>query len=712
MTALAATGPTRRFAGALATASTLALVFSVVLAGPFSASTREAVSAVGFATGALAIMGSGALAARRCVGRRRRSWLIVVSASGVALVGNLVTTVTGGDPVQDTSLVGDLLVALALVLTVFALLGLSDTPARRARLLVSWLDGVVTGCTVLVIAIVLVFSRLVEAENIAERPVVLVFPILDVAVLTVALLLFVRSRGDRSFYAMISFGFVLYAVADLAFAVQNAAQSSYEAGTPQDLMWITAYLILAAAAWHPAAARPTAVPAISSSVDVQSTLLIFGLLVAAAAVQSLFPGGPLTDTLTGLWVVLVLAVGVRQVLLVSDNQGLRAGLEQRVQEKTADLRRVNRRIEVMLNSVGDGIYGVDLEGRITFSNPSALVALGCTSGDLMGLHAHDALHAENAGSAPEAERHDWAGCYIAEAITERQVASRDDTYRRSDGSLFPVEVTASPLLDEDEILGAVVVFRDVTERREVDRMKDEFLSIVSHELRTPLTAIRGSLDMLSDGGLSKLPDPAQRMVTIATRSSERLTRLINDILDVERIRSGKLRMDRAPHEARLLLDSTYREMGPLASAAGLDLSLGNMDGTVFADADRIVQTLTNLVGNAIKFSTPGTTITLAARNGLDEVTFSVSDQGRGVPPDKLLSIFNPFEQVDSSDSREQGGTGLGLAICRGIVERHGGRIWVESEVGKGSTFYFTIPDMPTHNGGGGVKYRQNGDSDL
>jgi PAS domain S-box-containing protein len=698
MTALAATEPTRRFAGALATASTLALIFSVVLAGPFSASTREVVSAVGFATGALAIMGSGALAARRCVGRRRRSWLIVVSASGVALVGNLVTTVTGGDPVQETSLVGDLLVALALVLTVFALLGLSDTPARRARLLVSWLDGVVTGCTVLVIAIVLVFSRLVEAQNIAERPVVLVFPVLDVAVLTVALLLFVRSRGDRSFYAMVSFGFVLYAVADLTFAVQNAAQGSYVAGTPQDLMWITAYLILATAAWHPAAARPTAVPAISSSVDVQSTLLIFGLLVAAAAVQSLFPGGPLTDTLTGLWVVLVLAVGVRQVLLVSDNQGLRAGLEQRVQEKTADLRRVNRRIEVMLNSVGDGIYGVDLAGRITFSNPSALVALGCTSGDLMGLHAHDALHAERAGSAPEAERHDWAGCYIAEAIRERQVvASRDDTYRRTDGSLFPVEVTASPLLDEDEILGAVVVFRDVTERREVDRMKDEFLSIVSHELRTPLTAIRGSLDMLSDGGLSQLPDPAQRMVSIATRSSERLTRLINDILDVERIRSGKLRMDRAPHEARVLLDSTYREMGPLANAAGLDLFLGNTDGTVVADADRIVQTLTNLVGNAIKFSAPGSTITLAARNGLEEVTFSVSDQGRGVPPDKLLSIFNPFEQVDSSDSRDQGGTGLGLAICRGIVERHGGRIWAESELGNGTTVCFTLPAVTPGN---------------
>lgn len=696
MTAFAATEPTRRFAGALALAFTLALFFAVALSGPFSSSTREVLSAVGFVIGALAIMGSGALAARRCVGRRRRSWLIVVSASGVALAGNLWTTVTGGDPVQDTSLVGDILIALALVLTVFALLGLSDTPARRARLLVGWLDGVVTGCTVLVIAIVLVFSRLVEAQSVAERPVVLVFPILDVAVLTVALLLLLRSRGDRSFYVMVSFGFVLYAVADLAFAVQHAT-GSYAVGTPQDLMWITAYLILAAVAWHPAASRPTSAPAISSSVDVQSTLLIFGLLVCAAAVQSFFPGGPLTGTLTGLWVVLVLAVGVRQVLLVADNQGLRAGLEQRILEATADLRRANRRVEVTLNSVGDGIYGVDLAGRVTFSNPSALLALGCSAGDLMGQQAHDALHAETPGAAPDGELHDWAGCYIAEAIAERHVAARDDTYRRSDGTLFPVEVTASPLLDEDEILGAVVVFRDVTERREIDRMKDEFLSIVSHELRTPLTAIRGSLDMLGDRGLTQLSDPAQRMVTIATRSSERLTRLINDILDVERIRSGKLRMDPAVTEARVLLDSTHREMSSLAAAAGLDLSLGNMDGMVFADSDRIVQTLTNLVGNAIKFSQPGTTITLAAENGHDEVIFSVSDQGRGIPPDKLLSVFNPFEQVDSSDSRDQGGTGLGLAICRGIVERHGGRIWAESELDAGTTVRFTLPASAPSN---------------
>lgn len=706
MTAATAGDPRRPFTGAVVLALALSAVFAALLAGPFSAATREAVSAVGFVTGALAIMVSGGLAARRCRGRRRRAWTIVAAAAGVALAGNAWTTLSGGDVVQDPSAIGDALVAFALILTVFGLLELSDTPFRGARLLVNWLDGVVTGCAVLIIATVLVFSRLVEAQNIAARPEVLLFPVLDVAVVTVALLLVQRNQGDRSFYSMVSFGFVLYAVADLSFAVQDA-RGSYVVGTVHDAMWIAAYLILAAAAWHPAAstraprARPT-----SASFDVQATLLVFGLLVVAAGVQSLFPPGPLTGTLAALWAVLVLSVGVRQVLLVSDNQTLRQGLERRVQEQTADLRRITRRTEVLLNSVGDGIYGVDLRGRITFTNPSTTLLLRCQPSELMGRHAHDVLHASaDAAAVVVGEVHDWSACYVQQAIRQADVvSSKEDTYRRADGTVFPVEVTASPLIDDGEVLGAVVVFRDVTERREIDRMKEEFLSIVSHELRTPLTSIRGSLGMLGSETFSELPASAQRMITIATRSSDRLTRLINDILDVERIRSGKFRMECLPHDVEPLLQTTIREMSAFAAQAGVTLELGRVEGVVLADADRVVQTLTNIVGNAVKFSRHGTTVRLEAVQGDGEVVCSVADRGRGVPADKLHTIFDPFAQVDSSDSREKGGTGLGLAICRGIVERHGGRIWAESELGIGTTVHFTLPESsPVASGPGAAE---------
>ena len=270
-------------------------------------------------------------------------------------------------------------------------------------------------------------------------------------------------------------------------------------------------------------------------------------------------------------------------------------------------------------------------------------------------------------------------------------SAEEDTYLRADGTMFPVEITASPLLDEERISGAVVVFRDVTQRHEVDRMKNEFLSVVSHELRTPLTSIRGSLGLLSSGALMELTPQAERMVSIAVESSDRLTRLINDILDIERIQSGKLPMSLVPRDASALLRATAVELGGLAAASEVRIQIGACEGRVLADEDRIVQTLTNLVGNAIKFSPPGSTVRLETEVAADQVTFSVSDTGRGIPDDKLEAVFAPFEQVDSSDARQKGGTGLGLAISRGIVERHGGRIWAESLLGSGTTVRFTLP---------------------
>ena len=338
--------------------------------------------------------------------------------------------------------------------------------------------------------------------------------------------------------------------------------------------------------------------------------------------------------------------------------------------------------------MGDGIYGLDLDGRITFLNPSAEHILGHPRGALLGSVAHDAFH----GPQDDGSAYPWTGCYVTEAIQHGLVSSaEEDTYIRADGSTFPVEITASPLLDEDRISGAVVVFRDVTQRHEVDRMKNEFLSVVSHELRTPLTSIRGSLGLISSGALVELTPQAERMVSIAVESSDRLTRLINDILDIERIQSGKLPMNLVPQDAAELLRASAVEMGGLADSAGVRLELVERSGRVLADRDRIVQTLTNLVGNAVKFSAAGGTVRLESFVEGKNVTFAVHDDGRGIPADKLEAVFDPFQQVDSSDARQKGGTGLGLAISRGIVERHGGQIWAESELGTGTTVRFTLP---------------------
>ncbi|MGI3783621.1 MAG: sensor histidine kinase, partial [Janthinobacterium lividum] len=236
-----------------------------------------------------------------------------------------------------------------------------------------------------------------------------------------------------------------------------------------------------------------------------------------------------------------------------------------------------------------------------------------------------------------------------------------------------------------------VIFRDVTQRREVERLKSEFVSMVSHELRTPLTAIQGSLGLISGGALGVLPPAAARMLEIASISAHRLNRLVDDILDVERIESGVLVLQPGWQDARVVVDGAVEQMQVLAVDAGVEMRVGSVAGAVHADPDRAAQTLINLIGNALKFSYPGGVVEISAWPADEVVRFSVTDEGRGIPVDRLERIFNRFEQVDSSDAREKGGFGLGLAISRSLVERSGGRIWATNNPGRGATLHFTLP---------------------
>ncbi|MDQ3783723.1 MAG: PAS domain S-box protein [Actinomycetota bacterium] len=235
------------------------------------------------------------------------------------------------------------------------------------------------------------------------------------------------------------------------------------------------------------------------------------------------------------------------------------------------------------------------------------------------------------------------------------------------------------------------VVQDVTQQREVEKLKDESTSMVSHELRAPLTSIRGSLGLLSGGVFGPLPEKGQRMLEIASSNAERLVRLVNDILDIERMESGSVSMSKEECEAHGLMTQASEVMQAMAQGAGVNLIVTPVEARLWADCDRIIQTLINLVSNAIKFSPRDGTVWMDAKVDREAVTFSVKDEGRGIPPDKLESVFGRFQQVEANDAREKGGTGLGLAISRSIVQQHGGRTWVESTLGRGSTFFFTLP---------------------
>jgi signal transduction histidine kinase len=226
-------------------------------------------------------------------------------------------------------------------------------------------------------------------------------------------------------------------------------------------------------------------------------------------------------------------------------------------------------------------------------------------------------------------------------------------------------------------------------------MKDEFVSVVGHELRTPLTSIRGSLGLLAGGVLGERPEQAERMLGIAIANVDRLDRLVNDILDLERIESGRLDFERSPQRARDLFGQTQQVVGAVAAERGITFRVDAADEAVLGDHDRLVQALTNLASNAVKFSPDGAEIALRACAREDEVRLEVCDRGRGIPAEHLERIFERFEQVDASDAREKGGTGLGLAIARSIAEQHGGRIWAESEPGEGATFVIALPRLPS-----------------
>jgi PAS domain S-box-containing protein len=656
----------------------LLLVFTLV--GPFDQATRQLISMNAIVAAGLVTVVSCGWRAERSTGRRRRAWGTLSLGGVVGLAGNVYAGIVGDPETGDAAYIAALLLGVV---------GLSLFPSVRPRgqeLARMLLDSGVVGGSVLYIA---VFAVALEPGAVAAQPALTAYalPVVDALLATLAVLVMTRSSAaERVPLILVGGGFVLYTVADVAFALLSAT-GDFAFGSPVDLGWVGGYVAIALAARHPAASGSTVVGRPGEGTPLLGTIVTFCLFLAAALVRVSQTSEALPAVADVLWVAVLVAVVARQILVVADNESLRRGLERRVQERTAQLRSLASERERTLESVADGIYGVDLEGRLTFINAAAAHTLGAHAADLVGREAHAAFHAPEDGGGHLPEH-----CHITQALRDGVTATAEqDVYRRLDGKDVPVEVTASPLRDDGVIRGAVVAFRDVTERREMERIKDEFVSVVSHELRTPLTAIRGALGLLDSGALEGSPEQAARMAKIALTSSERLSRLVDDILDIERLDAGTTRLELAEHRVNTLVAMAVDQVSVQAEEAGVTLIPTGSLEVVRADAERIVQTLTNLLGNAVKFSPQGSIVRVTALPVGDLVEIRVDDEGRGLPPDKLEAVFGRFEQVDASDTRERGGSGLGLAIARSIVERHGGRLWAVSEgEGRGSSFRFTL----------------------
>ena len=288
------------------------------------------------------------------------------------------------------------------------------------------------------------------------------------------------------------------------------------------------------------------------------------------------------------------------------------------------------------------------------------------------------------------------------ALQGETIKNEELEIHHPDGRVFPILASGAPLRNElGHVAGCIVAFQDIAKMREVDRMKDEFVSIVSHELRTPLTSIRGSVQLVLDDAAAVADDEHRMLLQIALNNCERLVRIINDILDVSKIESGNLVLRRkAVHVADLIRQSVDVVAGPARSAGvALDVNVPATVRPVMVDPDRIVQALVNLLSNAVKFAPASSTVTVSVTGTDHMITVAVADQGEGIAPENLNRLFRKFQQVDSSSSRRKGGTGLGLAITKALVEQHGGRIFVDSELNKGTRFSFTLPAATAEEAG-------------
>ncbi len=372
-------------------------------------------------------------------------------------------------------------------------------------------------------------------------------------------------------------------------------------------------------------------------------------------------------------------------------------LVQDAHDRAAEARRTRHFLLAAIEAAVEGVIALDGEGRVVFANKSARQLLGYEEDELIGAVFHHLVHHSTAAGESYARDESPLEQTLRTGVSNQV---RGEVFWRRDGTSFPVVYRcASPAASDDELSGALLSFVDHSEQQRAEQVKDELLSVVGHELRTPLTSIRGSLGLIEGGAAGEISSEAERMLGIAISNTDRLARLINDILDIERIESGRVELSRQLCEVSELMATALQTLAGQATAAGVHLESNPIEATLWADPDRILQALVNLISNAIKFSPEGAVVTVSAHREGNEVRFDVADHGRGIPADKFDSVFERFGQVDASDSREKGGTGLGLPISRSIVHQHGGRIWIESEVGVGTTISFTIPALPAPTAG-------------
>jgi PAS domain S-box-containing protein len=416
---------------------------------------------------------------------------------------------------------------------------------------------------------------------------------------------------------------------------------------------------------------------------------------------------PLSKELLNIYLAIAGLAGATSERLCNERElsDHRAHLEDLVKERTAELAKAKRHNELILNSVGEGICGIDLDGRITFVNPAAAQLIGWAAGDLIGRNSHDTFHHRR----PDGRSYPADECPIYSAMRNGDMTCMTtDEFLRRDGKRFPVEFVTAPIIEENRIIGSVLVFRDITQRRraekEITSLNEElrnsvtqleaaneeleaFSYSVSHDLRTPLRSITGFSQVLVEDYAEMLDAEGRDVVHRIIAAARRMDQLIIDLLNLSRVTRSDLRRERVDltAKAKIIADELQAE-NPGRKADFIVAA----DLLVEGDGRLLRQVLENLLGNAWKFTekTPAAKIEFGAVRDGDGITYFVKDNGVGFDMAYAGKLFSPFQRLHKMS--EYSDTGIGLATVKRIIERHGGRVWIEGEEGKGATVYFAL----------------------
>lgn len=345
------------------------------------------------------------------------------------------------------------------------------------------------------------------------------------------------------------------------------------------------------------------------------------------------------------------------------------------------LRASEERTRQIIESMPVGLLIIDDKGRIEMTNPATLEMFGYERTELLRKHIRMLFHEPKEDTTDE-----FMNKLFADSIGK--ITERDGWRKKGDS--FTMELSLKEYLAK-EGRRFLAIMLDVTERHELERLKQEFLAMVSHDLRSPLTSIQAFLMMLNEGIYGDLTKKGQDKAQSADRSATRLLALVNDLLDLDKLESGRFQMEFSNIPISSVIDRSLDALRAIAEKQGIVFETPKTTAEVYADGDRLVQVLVNLLGNAVKYSPPGESvvISVAQSDGLVEVR--VTDKGRGIPPQLRDAIFEKFKQVDAKDHKQKGGSGLGLAIAKALIEQQAGSIGVDSEEGIGSSFWFKVP---------------------